>query len=786
MTQNEPSGQQVEYFASCPKGLETLLAQELKRLKAQRVRPLRGGVSFFGTYGTGYRVCVWSRLAARVLCVLDRVDASDADALYKGVRAIRWERHVGQDATVAVSARGSNAQLRNTKFVERRVKDALCDRLRALRGKRPEVRLHRPDVAVSVAIRNDKATISLDFSGESLYRRDYARTLRGELRGKGGTGMVSALDPSLAAGLLVWGGWDKMASPRVQHGEPAGEGARPAPVFIDPCCDEGSVLVEAAMMLTDRAPGLTRDHWGFEGCADFDAAAFDDVLDEADDAFERGLERLMAGAPNRKAACLLHGYGFDQDRLDQVRQALHQLGLDGLACLSTRPVNDVAKLAKGLSRDASLFVGFAMLDHAGPGNVNQGHAGPDTAWCQELSCVLGALPQTCQMAVCADEGFDLAIGYRASESLELPHGPSVASLRKYSLEESLFEAIQVMDLEGAELSVQVTSDHAAQFGARLRKMLKARRKWARKEDVHAYRVYDADLPDYAVAVDVYEEADTNLPFVSVTEYQAPKEIDPVKAAQRFHDACVVTQALLGIPDERFFTRVRRQDKGGSQYHRARHDSHRIWVREAGLSFEVDLSGYLDTGLFLDHRITREHVGKLASGKRFLNLFAYTGTASVHAAAAGAKETTTVDMSQTYLEWAQRNMRHAGFTGSEHRFVRADVLSWLEKAITRLRRYDVVFVDPPTFSNSKSMGSRTWDIQRDHVKLLSQVRRLLAPGGVVVFSGNLRTFKLDGQGVARAGFAVRDITAQTIPEDFSRNPRIHFCFELTTQDAPHVG
>ena len=225
--------------------------------------------------------------------------------------------------------------------------------------------------------------------------------------------------------------------------------------------------------------------------------------------------------------------------------------------------------------------------------------------------------------------------------------------------------------------------------------------------------------------------------------------------------------------------MRRQDKGGSQYRSETHTRRTLLVEEDQHLFELDLSGYLDTGLFLDHRITRKLVGEMAAGKRFLNLFAYTGTASVYAAAAKAAETTTVDMSQTYLNWARRNMQLSGFTGKHHHFVRADVLQWVEQVPDNLLGfYEVIFLDPPTFSNSKTMGKRTWDIQRDHVALLEGVIRLLAPGGSIVFSGNLRSFKLDEQAVSSLGLQVENITAQTIPEDFSRNPRIHFCYVLT--------
>ena len=233
--------------------------------------------------------------------------------------------------------------------------------------------------------------------------------------------------------------------------------------------------------------------------------------------------------------------------------------------------------------------------------------------------------------------------------------------------------------------------------------------------------------------------------------------------------------VLGVRPDHVFSKVRRRDKGGSQYRDSSRRSYVTQVREDGYLFEVDLVGYLDTGLFLDHRLTRELVGKKAEGKRFLNLFAYTGSASVHAAGGGAKSTATVDLSQTYLDWAARNMAANGFEGEQHTFERGDTMAWITEARRTGRRFDLVFVDPPTFSNSKAMGKRTWDVQRDHVELLIGVSRLLSEEGEAVFSCNLRSFKPDEEALAKYGVTLEDITAQTIPHDFERNPRIHKCY-----------
>ena len=342
---------------------------------------------------------------------------------------------------------------------------------------------------------------------------------------------------------------------------------------------------------------------------------------------------------------------------------------------------------------------------------------------------------------------------------------------------------------GAPQTVYTYEKSSEQFAARLRKTFKESRKWARKAGVYCYRIYDADLPDYAVAIDVYEcvatldavllssgeDAQVSSVYLHIAEYQAPKKIDENKVQRRFEDIMAIAPVVCGIPEDNVFVKLRCRDKGGQQYAENR-PHYRFLTQESGLRFEVDLNGYLDTGLFLDHRVTRERLETLATGKRFLNLFSYTGSATVHAAKGGALETTTVDLSQTYLDWAQRNMQHNGFAGPQHHFERGDVLAWLRKAAYQGRHFDVVFVDPPTFSNSKAT-QRTWDVQRDHVELLTCVKAVLAEGGIILFSCNLRSFKLDYAALQACSLRVKDISAQTIPRDFERNAKIHYCFEL---------
>ncbi len=320
------------------------------------------------------------------------------------------------------------------------------------------------------------------------------------------------------------------------------------------------------------------------------------------------------------------------------------------------------------------------------------------------------------------------------------------------------------------------SDHELTSGAemlrnRLRKNQKRLKRWLQREGIDCYRLYDADLPEYACAIDIYQGEER---WVHVQEYQAPRQIDPDKAAKRLETVNQVVQEVLEIPPERLFLKVRRQQRGNGQYDKLGSRGRFHEVQENGHRFLINLENYLDTGLFLDHRITRAMLQQLATGRDFLNLFAYTGSASVYAAAGGAKSTTTIDMSRTYLEWAGRNLRLNGFSGSSHGLIRADCLEWLERAQKKRARYGLIFLDPPSFSRSKRMQG-TLDIQRDHVALIKQVSKLLTPDGVLIFSNNLRRFRMDR--AALDTLEIEDISQATLPPDFERNPRIHNCWRI---------
>jgi 23S rRNA (guanine2445-N2)-methyltransferase / 23S rRNA (guanine2069-N7)-methyltransferase len=300
---------------------------------------------------------------------------------------------------------------------------------------------------------------------------------------------------------------------------------------------------------------------------------------------------------------------------------------------------------------------------------------------------------------------------------------------------------------------------------RMEKNVRHLRKRLAREGITCFRAYDQDLPEYAAAIDVYEN------WLHIQEYKAPQDVPVETARIRLREITRVASEIFEIPRERIAVKTRERGKGGSKYGQFDQKGEFIEVGEGGLRFLINPTDYLDTGLFLDHRIVREKIRELAPGKHFLNLFAYTGTASVYAAAGDARDTTTVDLSGTYLDWASRNLALNGFSGARHRLVREDSLTFLEN---RSMQYGLIYVDPPTFSNSKK--AEDFDVQRDHVKLLMLCLERLLPDGVIVFSNNFRRFQLDKEALT-PHFHIEDWSAPSIPFDFSRRHDIHSCWIL---------
>lgn len=728
----------LRFFATAPRGLVELLADELRALGAEGVRLQPAGVYFTGPLALGYRACLWSRLAGRVLLEIASGPAHDADALYDAVQRVDWREHVDPAGTIAVDFTGANAAIVHTRFGAQKVKDAIVDQLSARAGVRPSVDVQRPDLRVHVHLRrpsghaqedrsegagHDEAMIAVDLSGEALHRRGYREA-----------GVEAPLKENLAAALLVRAGWPALAA----AGLP----------LVDPMCGSGTLLIEAAWIAGDRAPGLQRAVYGFHGWRGHDPELWAGLVTEARARAAEGAAKIPAitGFDIDPVAVRAAGANLARAGLKGAVQAAELRGLDALVAPEIFPREPVA---------ADMPRGLVAT------NPPYGERLGTRADLPALFRLLGERLR---------EGFR---GWRAAvltPDLELGKLLHLRADRRYELNNGGIDVHLLridVPLEPPPPRSAIRSEGALAFANRLKKNLKQLAPWVARERIEAYRAYDGDIPEYAVAVDLYRE------WALVQEYAAPPEIDPRRAEHRLREVVAVVPEVLGIPPEQVVLKRRERGKGGSQYGRRADLGHLIEVREGPGRFLVNLTDYLDTGLFLDHRTTRAMVGRLAAGKKFLNLFAYTASATIHAAKGGALSTTSVDMSPAYSAWARQNLELNGLRPPQHRVVEAECREFMQQ---ELRRYGLIFLDPPTFSNSKRMEG-TLDVQRDHVGLIRAAMRLLERDGVLIFSTNYRRFRLDQE--ALADLRIEDLSASTIPRDFARNPKIHRCFRLET-------
>ena len=695
-------------FASTARGLEELLKTELEGLGATDCQVVQGGVHFQGDTRLLYQSLMWSRLASRIMLPLGECRVySDLD-LYLGVQAIPWTEMFNPGATFAVHFSGLNDEIRNSQYGALKVKDAIVDSFTRKNLPRPNVDRESPDLRINVWLNKETAHISLDLSGEGLHLRGY----------RDGTGMAP-IKENLAAAIVMRSGWV------------------PGTPLLDPMCGSGTLLIEAAMLATARAPGLHRGHWGFGGWAQHDDGIWKEVKAEAQTRARQGL-----------AAYESRFYGSDVDArvIERARRNARRAGIGELIDFD---VKDVAQLnnplPKGpygtvisnppygerLESEPALIalhslLGRIMKSQFGGWNLSVFSASPELLSCLQL---------------------------RADKQFKAKNGPLDCVQKNYHLAES----------EGGKPAML-----AEDFANRLRKNLKKFEKWARQEGIECYRLYDADLPEYNVAIDRYAD------WVVVQEYAPPKTVDAHKARQRLFDIIAATIAVLDMAPNKLVLKTRERQKGKNQYQKMAEKGDFIEVQEYNARLWVNLTDYLDTGLFLDHRIARRMLGQMSKGKDFLNLFSYTGSASAHAGLGGARSTTTVDMSRTYLEWAERNLRLNGLTGRAHRLMQADVLGWLREST---EQFDLIFIDPPTFSNSKRMED-AFDVQRDHIRLMTDLKRLLRKGGTIMFSNNKRGFRMDHDGLAALGLKAQEISQKTLSQDFARNRQIHNCWLIT--------
>lgn len=730
---------QYTIFITAPRGVEPLLVAELQQLGITTVKEARAGARATVTLAEMYRICLWSRLASRVLLQIASFPCATEDELYTGVHALDWNQQMSLDTRFAVTYTATQAAaINHTQYGAQRVKDAVVDWYREQTGERPTVDRDNPQIRINVHAEKTRATVSIDMSGESLHRRGYrAHTV------------AAPLKENLAAAVLAVLKWpfDDKTTP-----------------VVDPMCGSATLLIEAFQKAADIAPGLLRLQWGFQKWPQHQPELWKQEVSAAKERQSAGLNELAG----------VEYAGFDQDRhaLKAAQASVEAAGLQDHIVIKHKPLRHhltdehewpergflVTNPPYGerLGEEEALKGLYETLGDLLKSRMQGWHAG-----------LITGNPKLAHM-----------LGLRSAKPRQLFNGAIPCKVLGFHVTEENTARAHIPD---DKPKVDISNDGAQSYGNRLKKNLRHRNKWARREGLRAYRVYDKDLPEYAVAVDVYhcENGETH---VLVQESKAPATIAASKAATRLAEAIAMTQQVFEVPAQHVHVKTRQRQLGNEQYQKSSDTAESYLVDEHGCLLEVNFDQYLDTGVFLDHRPIRRMFQQQARGAKMLNLFGYTGAASVQAALGGAAQVTTVDMSATYLEWAKRNFVHNGLAPQEHKFIQVDCTEWLSimQASPVRPRYDLIFLDPPTFSNSKRMEG-TFDVQNDHRWMIEAVMDILADDGLLVFSTNYRRFKLDDELCER--FAVQDITAISIPEDFARNQKIHYCYEITHTAIP---
>lgn len=752
------SSHELALIATAAAGTEAVVKRELASLGyiARTVTP--GRLLFQGDALAICRTNLWLRTGERVLIHMGSFPAADFGALFDGTAAQSWEEWLPKDAEFPVQGRSHRSQLTSVPACQRIVKRAIVKRLQESHrvANLPEI---GPRCAIEVSLRDDIATLTLDTTGIGLHKRGYRRLVA-----------EAQLRETLAAAMVQLSFW------------------RAGRVLADPFCGTGTIPIEAALFGRNMAPGLNREFVA-ESWPTFDARLWKMAREEARDLARPPLsERLL-------------GYDVDGEALSLARYHAEQAGVAADIHWQQRPFAELRAKAE-----------YGCLITNPPYGERMGADAQIEQLYKTFPLVLRRLPTWSFYILSARPDLEQLVGQRADRRRKLYngpiectyyqfHGPRPPKLamttsaadgdRSHEINERETEAAESTadEIHSATLPHQPMCERpgytpafggllpasmrqAEEFANRLRKRARHLRRWPTKRGITCYRLYERDVPEVPLTIDRYEDA------LHIAEFARPHERTPAQHADWLDLMVRTASEVLDVPRDRIFLKHRQRQRGAAQYGRIDDRRAELVVQEGGLRFLVNLSDYVDAGLYLDHRITRQMVREAAAGKRFINLFGYTAAFTVYAAAGGAGATTTVDKSATYIDWARRNFELNNLAGPQHRLVRSDIEAFIANLSPR-DQWDLAVVDPPTFSNTKGIEAY-WDVQRDHALLLQQLARHIVPDGIVFFSTNYRRFKLD-EG-ALGDYSVRDITRQTIPEDF-RNQRIHKCWKLARREIP---
>ncbi|WP_201527562.1 bifunctional 23S rRNA (guanine(2069)-N(7))-methyltransferase RlmK/23S rRNA (guanine(2445)-N(2))-methyltransferase RlmL [Psychrobacter frigidicola] len=744
----------LDLIITCADGLESPLQTELTSFGITSEIKSTGRLTVTGTLRDLYTICLWSRVASRVLMLIKRKNINAeydvAEQLYGLAKSVNWTEQFNLEQTFAIRLSVDKRVAVSQQFAMLRIKDAIADTFNEVYDSRPNVDSKNPDFAIFATVNDKQAELYLDLSGTSLHRRGYRVAMT-----------EAPLKENLAAALLYTAGWHKQN----EMGD--------APYYnalIDPMCGSGTFIIEALLMHCDYAVGIDKaaNQFGFYQWQHHDETLWLTMIDDAQTRFREALD-IACEQPDTLP--LILGFDADSGAILATEKNLIAAGLQDLLPLidlETRALDQLSNTLRPMVKDGRLSNPLIIT------NPPYGERLGDEEMIKPLYQAIGLILQDSF----AGSGIDPMLGILAANVEQVDTLPikDPKTLRCHNGAITVYFrhghliAGQVGHLMSRFEKREIESEEGQDFINRLQKNLARLKKQAAKENVSNLRVYNADLPDFKVAIDLYGD------YVHVQEYAPPKTIPPETAKKRFNLALMGIREVFGINREQIFIKTRARQSGNEQYSKQGNTEKRgkfYVAREDDAYFYVNFTDYLDTGLFIDHRNMRARIKANSRGKAVLNLFAYTCTASVHAALAGAKNVTSVDLSQNYLDWGKQNFVLNGLdvSRSKYEFVAADIFEWIKD---NTEQYDIIFIDPPTFSNSKKFQG-TFDVQRDHAALINRAMNRLTADGVLYFSNNFTRFELDEQLTER--YDIIDITSKTIGFDFDVKKPIHQSFEI---------
>ncbi|BCD91072.1 ribosomal RNA large subunit methyltransferase K/L [Francisella halioticida] len=713
--------QKYTFFVSCAKGIELLLKDELQRLDIVSYEKL-AGVEFEGTLEQAYKVCIYSHLASQVMLKIATEKVTDQQSLYSFISSINWMSYFDVDKAFKIIISGKHYDFNNTMFVSQKTKDAIVDQFRKETGHRPNINTENPNNVIKLHLHKQFVNVFLCLNIDSLHKRSY-RQFQGQ----------APLKESLAAAMLIKAGW-------------LDELKKNQPILIDPMCGSGTILIEAALMATNVAPVLLNKEFKIFDSKIHSETLWDHLINEA----QKSQKPINA---------IIQGYDIDNNVLDKAEKNIYQADVDDIVNIKRRDIRDLEN----------------EFDSEGLIVTNPPYG--ERLYGDQLDELLDIFNGFGDRLSQDFYGWKVAILTSFSDSIKemqlrttkrnkFYNGAIETVLYQFDINEHArfkHESQLEKNVRIAEASAQKSNEHI-DFSNKLKKNLKSLKPWLKQTGVECYRLYDADIPTFAIAVDIYGE------HIFLQEYRADATIDQNVAKQRFYQAIYQIHKTLGVTYENIHTRVRQRQKGKDQYQKESDKNNFHVINESDAKFYVNFDDYLDTGIFLDHRKIRQLVTKSAKDKSLLNLFSYTCTASVHASLKGTK-TTNVDMSNIYLEWGKTNFILNNIDHKKHNFIQADCIGWLK---SNTEKFDVVFLDPPTFSNSKRMDD-ILDVQRDHQLLINLAMDSLKKDGVLYFSNNYRRFKMSQEIIDK--FNCENIDRKCLSRDFLSNKNIHNCWEI---------